>query len=140
MHPVWELFRGRQQCCSVPVSVITLGNHTYDKQQIIPMLDENRYMLRPANYTSRAPGRGTGFYDCGRYSIRVISLQGNQLNYNCDNPFSVVDKILKEEEKATFTLVDMHAEATSEKLALGYYFDGRISAVLGNTYPCADGR
>ncbi len=112
--------------------VITLGNHSYDKQQIIPMLDENRYMLRPANYTSRAPGRGTGFYDCGRYSIRVINLQGRcNLNYNCDNPFTVADKILKEEEKATFTLVDMHAEATSEKLALGYYLDGRVSAVWG---------
>ena len=112
--------------------VITLGNHTFDKQQIIPMLEDNRYILRPANYTSRAPGRGTGFYDCGRYSIRVISLQGRcNLNYNCDNPFTVADRILKEEEKATFTLVDMHAEATSEKLALGYFLDGRVSAVWG---------
>ena len=112
--------------------VITLGNHTYDKQQIIPMLEDNRYMLRPANYTGRAPGHGTGFYDCGRYSIRVISLQGRcNLNYNLDNPFSVVDRLLKEEDKATFTLVDIHAEATSEKLALGYFLDGRVSAIWG---------
>lgn len=112
--------------------VITLGNHTYDKQQIIPMLEDNRYLLRPANFAARAPGRGIAFYDCGRYSIRVISLQGRcGLNYNCDNPFTVVDKILKTEEKATFTLVDMHAEATSEKLALGYFLDGRVSAIWG---------
>ena len=50
--------------------VITLGNHTFDKQQIIPMLEDNRYLLRPANYTDLAPGRGTMLYDCGRYSIR----------------------------------------------------------------------
>lgn len=112
--------------------VITLGNHTFDKQQIIPMLEDNRYMLRPANYTDRAPGRGTMLYDQGRYSVRVINLQGRcNLNYNCDNPFSVVDRILKEEEKATFTLVDFHAEATSEKLAMGYFLDGRISALWG---------
>ena len=112
--------------------VITLGNHTYDKQQILPRLEDDRYLLRPANYTDRAPGRGTALYDCGRYSIRVISLQGRvNLNYNCDNPFAAADRILKHGEKATFTLVDMHAEATSEKLALGYYLDGRISALWG---------
>ena len=121
-----------EQLFDAGADVITLGNHSYDKQQLIPMLEEHRYILRPANYTSRAPGRGTAFYDCGRYSIRVISLQGRvSLNYNCDNPFTVADRILKEEEKATFTLVDVHAEATSEKLALGYYLDGRVSAVWG---------
>lgn len=112
--------------------VITLGNHTFDKHQIRPMLEENRYLLRPANYTARAPGRGTGYYDMGRCSVRVISLQGRvNLNYNCDNPFTAADRILKEAERATFTLVDFHAEATSEKLAMGYYLDGRISALWG---------
>ena len=112
--------------------VITLGNHSYDKRQIVPLLEDSRYLLRPANYTARAPGRGTALYDCGRYSIRVISLQGRvSLNYNCDNPFTVADRILKQEEKATFTLVDFHAEATSEKLAMGYYLDGRVSALWG---------
>lgn len=112
--------------------VITLGNHTYDKQKVIPLLEEHRYLLRPANYTDHAPGRGTALYDCGRCSVRVISLQGRcSLNFNCDSPFSVADRILKEEEKATFTLVDFHAEATSEKLAMGYYLDGRVSALWG---------
>ena len=86
--------------------VITLGNHTFDKHQIRPMLEENPYLLRPANYTARAPGRGTGYYDMGRCSVRVISLQGRvNLNYNCDNPFKAADRILKEEERAPFTLV-----------------------------------
>ena len=123
--------------------VITLGNHTFDKHQIRPMLEENRYLLRPANYTARAPGRGTGYYDMGRCSVRVISLQGRvNLNYNCDNPFTAADRILKEAERATFTLVDFHAEATSEKLAMGYYLDGRVSALWGtHTHvPTADDR
>ena len=123
--------------------VITLGNHTFDKHQIRPMLEENRYLLRPANYTARAPGRGTGYYDMGRCSVRVISLQGRvNLNYNCDNPFTAADRILKEAERATFTLVDFHAEATSEKLAMGYYLDGRVSALWGtHTHvPTADER
>lgn len=132
-----------QQLFDAGCDVITLGNHSYDKQQILPMLEENRYILRPANYTARAPGRGTAFYDCGRYSIRVINLQGRvNLNCNCDSPFAAADRILKEEEKATFTLVDLHAEATSEKLAMGYYLDGRVSALWGtHTHvPTADER
>jgi hypothetical protein len=112
--------------------IITLGNHTFDKQNIIPMLEDNPFLLRPANYTSHAPGRGTVLYDRGRYSVRVINLQGRvNLNYNCDNPFTVVDRLLREEERATFTVVDFHAEATSEKLAMGYFLDGRISALWG---------
>ncbi len=112
--------------------VITLGNHTYGKYKIIPLLEESRYLLRPANYTDRSPGCGTALYDCGRCSVRVISLQGRcEMNTNADNPFTVADRILKEEEKATFTLVDFHAEATSEKQAMGYYLDGRVSALWG---------
>ena len=112
--------------------VITLGNHTFDKQQVLPLLEENRYVLRPANYSGRLPGRGTALYDLGRCSVRVINLQGRcNLNFNCDNPFTAADRILKQEERATFTLVDFHAEATSEKLAMGYFLDGRASAVWG---------
>ena len=75
--------------------------------------------------------------------LKTISLQGRvNLNYNCDNPFTAADRILKEAERATFTLVDFHAEATSEKLAMGYYLDGRVSALWGtHTHvPTADER
>ena len=124
--------------------VITLGNHTWGKVQIADYLEDNPYILRPANYTARAPGRGYGVYDCGRIRIAVMNLIGRcDLDHNADNPFLTADKLLRQErEKPTFTLVDFHAEATSEKLALAYYLDGRVSAMWGtHTHvPTADGR
>ncbi len=122
--------------------VITLGNHTFGKPQIADFLDDTPYILRPANFTGRAPGRGHGVYDLGAFRVRVVNLIGRcDLNFNAENPFTTMDKLLAG-EKATFTLVDFHAEATSEKLAMGYYLDGRISALWGtHTHvPTADER
>jgi len=111
--------------------VITLGNHTFNRMQIASYLDENQYILRPANFTGRAPGRGCGIYECGNVQIRVVNLIGRcGLDFHADNPFTTADKCLKNGE-AEFTLVDFHAEATSEKLALAYYLDGRVSAMWG---------
>ncbi|MBE6940547.1 MAG: TIGR00282 family metallophosphoesterase [Ruminococcaceae bacterium] len=111
--------------------VVTLGNHTFGKMQIQTRLEEDAYLLRPANYTSRAPGRGYGIYDCGRVQIGVMNLIGRcDLDFHAENPFATADRLLKE-EKPRFVLVDFHAEATSEKLALGYYLDGRVSALWG---------
>ena len=111
--------------------VVTLGNHTFGKMQIQNRLDEDAYLLRPANYTSRAPGRGYGIYDCGRIQIGVMNLIGRcDLDFHAENPFTTAEKLLKG-DKPRFVLVDFHAEATSEKLALGYYLDGRVSAIWG---------
>ena len=111
--------------------VITLGNHTFGKPKIAGRLEEDPYLLRPANYTGRAPGRGWGVYDCGRVQIGVMSLIGRcGLDSNADNPFTTAARILKE-NSPRFTLVDFHAEATSEKLAMGCYLDGRVSALWG---------
>jgi len=111
--------------------VITLGNHTYGKMQICDRLDSDPYLLRPANYTSRAPGRGYGVYDCGRIQIGVMNLIGRcDLDFHAENPFTTADRLLKG-DKPCFTLVDFHAEATSEKLAMAYYLDGRVSALWG---------
>ena len=111
--------------------VITLGNHTFNRPQIAELLEESPYILRPANYTRRAPGRGYGVYDCGRVQIGVMNLIGRcDLDFHADNPFAVADSLLRG-ERPTFTLVDFHAEATSEKLAMGYYLDGRVSALWG---------
>ena len=111
--------------------VVTLGNHTFGKMQIQNRLEEDAYLLRPANYTSRAPGRGYGIYDCGRIQIGVMNLIGRcDLDFHAENPFTTAEKLLKE-DKPRFVLVDFHAEATSEKLALGYYLDGRVSALWG---------
>ncbi len=122
--------------------VITLGNHTFGKMQIASYLEDSPYILRPANYTARAPGRGWGVYECGNITVGVMSLIGRcDLDSNAENPFTVAEKLLAK-EKPTFTLVDFHAEATSEKLAMGYWLDGRVSALWGtHTHvPTADER
>ena len=112
--------------------VITLGNHTWGKMQIADYLEDSPYILRPANFSPRTPGRGVGVYDCGRFRIRVISLIGRcDLSWGSDNPFTTADRLLAEPDAPTFTVVDFHAQATSEKLAMAYYLDGRVSALWG---------
>lgn len=123
--------------------VITLGNHTWGKMQITDYLEENRYILRPANFSPRTPGRGYRVYDLGRVQVAVMVLIGRcDLAWGSDNPFTTADRLLKAGDKPTFTLVDFHAQATSEKLAMAYYLDGRVSALWGtHTHvPTADER
>lgn len=112
--------------------VITMGNHTWGKRQIVDEMEQNPYLLRPANYTSRAPGQGWGIFDGPRgITIRVVNLIGRcGMDANFDNPFTRIDEILKQGE-ATLTLVDFHAEATSEKGAMAWYLDGRAQALWG---------
>ena len=110
---------------------VTLGNHAFGKMQICSFLDDTRWILRPANYTGRMPGHGWEIFDVNGIRIRVVNLIGRcDLAWGTDNPFTTVDRIL-ERGKADITLVDFHAEATSEKLAMGYFLDGRASAVWG---------
>ena len=112
--------------------VVTLGNHAFAKAQIVPRLEDDPYLLRPANYTSRAPGRGWGVFDCGHIRVGVMNLIGRcGLDFHADNPFTTADRLLRGGERPLFTLVDFHAEATSEKLAMAYYLDGRVSALWG---------
>ena len=127
------------------VDVITLGNHSYSRREARQMIEDDRYILRPANFTARNPGRGFGVYDAPRgRRVAVMNLMGRLfMDSNLENPFHTADRLLREtEEKADFTLIDMHAEATSEKLALAYYLDGRVSVVYGtHTHvPTADER
>ena len=114
--------------------VITLGNHTWSRLQIADCLDQNPYILRPANFAPNLPGRGFGVFE-GPQGLRigVLNLMGRfELDSNLSSPFEKADRILAGEGKdADVMLVDFHAEATSEKLALGYYLDGRVSAVWG---------
>ena len=111
--------------------VITLGNHSYSKREIVPYLEESSYILRPANYAPQAPGRGWGIYDTQAGPIAVIDLQGRcSMDFGPDNPFLLVEKILKEVD-TKLIFVEIHAEATSEKLAMGYMLDGKVSAVWG---------
>ena len=130
-YPLYRGQRGERRLYGAGADVVTLGNHTFRKAQITARLEEDPYLLRPANFTGRSPGRGWGVYECGRIRIGVLSLIGRcGLEGNADNPFTTADKILKG-ERPPFILVDFHAEATSEKLAMGYYLDGRVSALWG---------
>lgn len=117
---------------SAGADVITTGNHTWDKQQIVKYMERSPYIIRPANYTSRAPGRGWGVFDGPRgLRIRVVDLIGRvAMDANFDNPFTRIDEILKRDD-ADLTLVDFHAEATSEKGAMAWYLDGRAQALWG---------
>ena len=112
-------------------NVITLGNHTWGRREIYQFLDDNANILRPANFAPQAPGRGWGVFETSFGSVCVINLIGRcEMKYGNENPFFEADRILKQTETKT-VLVDFHAEATSEKHALAYYLDGRVSAVWG---------
>ena len=111
--------------------VITMGNHTWGRREIIPYIERNHRMLRPANYPSRQPGKGWGLYESSFGPIAVIDLIGRcNMDYTPDNPFLEVERILKKLQ-TKLILVELHAEATSEKLAMGWMLDGRVSAVWG---------
>ena len=111
--------------------VITLGNHSFNQRSIVSYLDENTRILRPANYAPQVPGCGWGIYDTKIGPVAVIDLIGRcNMDFGPDNPFLMIDKILKE-VNAKIKLVEIHAEATSEKLAMGYMLDGKVSALWG---------
>nr|WP_316622055.1 TIGR00282 family metallophosphoesterase [uncultured Ruminococcus sp.] len=114
------------------VDFITLGNHSFRRKEVFSYLDENPSVIRPANYpTSAPPGRGYAVVDMGFTTIGVINLMGQQcMDATLENPFIVADRILKEID-AKIIIVDFHSEVTSEKRAMGFYLDGRASAVFG---------
>lgn len=122
--------------------VITLGNHTWSKREIVSYMEDCPRLLRPANFAPQVPGRGWAVYDTQAGELAVIDLIGRcGMDFGPDNPFLAVEKILKEVQ-TPLILVELHAEATSEKLAMGYMLDGRVSAVWGtHTHvPTADAR
>ena len=111
--------------------VITLGNHTWTRTELRPYLEERRKILRPANCAPQCPGRGIDVYKTSFGDVCVMSLMGHfTLDTNTDNPFVIADGYM-EEIREKIILVDFHAEGTSEKRAMGYYLDGRVSAVWG---------
>ena len=111
--------------------VITMGNHTFGKRELVDYLDDCPQILRPANLAPQAPGKGWGIFDSKAGPVAVIDLIGRcNMDYGPDNPFLQVDKILKQVD-TKLVFVEIHAEATSEKLAMGYMLDGKVSAVWG---------
>jgi metallophosphoesterase (TIGR00282 family) len=133
-----------EQLFDAGVDVLTLGNHTYRQKEAAAFLDECPAVVRPANYPPGAPGRGTTVVTtASAENVAVINLMGRTFMDAIDCPFRAADRELKgAAREAAIVIVDMHAEATSEKLAMAYYLAGRVSAVLGtHTHvPTADER
>ncbi len=112
------------------VDVITGGNHIFKRREIHEYIDDHPNLIRPANYPDSCYGNGYFVLDGGAWKLCVINLLGQVYMDPMECPFKTCDKIL-EEVDADFYIVDFHAEATGEKMALGYYLDGRVSAVVG---------
>jgi metallophosphoesterase (TIGR00282 family) len=115
------------------VNLITLGDHTYRKREIIKTLETEDNIVRPANLSERAAGRGTAIYKTAKGpTVAVVALIGRLFMKSSDCPYNAIDRILPQLEKeADIIVVDFHAEATSEKIAMGYHLDGRVSLCFG---------
>jgi len=116
------------------VDVLTTGNHVWDQREIIPYIDRDPRVLRPANFPKGTPGMGWRLQSVGEQSVLVVNLMGRLFMDALDDPFARLESILAQYplgRAATAIVVDFHGEATSEKMALGHFADGRVSAVLG---------
>jgi len=114
------------------VDVITSGNHVWDKREVVGLIEREPRLLRPANYPEGSPGSGVVVVPVGGVGVAVMNLMGRVFMPLLDDPFRVADRILEEiRGRAAVAIVDFHAEATSEKMAFAWSFDGRVSAVIG---------
>ncbi|MCF8085634.1 MAG: TIGR00282 family metallophosphoesterase [Desulfohalobiaceae bacterium] len=115
------------------LEVLTSGNHIWRYKEILPFLEETDWLLRPANYPPRVPGRGYTVLESGETRVAVLNLQGRVFMEPLDCPFRAADTVLlqMQEQNPDVILVDFHAEATSEKQALRHYLEGRVTALLG---------
>ncbi|MGM9632543.1 MAG: TIGR00282 family metallophosphoesterase [Eubacteriales bacterium] len=119
--------------CNLGVDFITLGNHAFGKRDLYSYLDSNdAKIIRPANFPASAPGAGYSIVNVDGYKLLIINALGTMYMTPLNSPFETVDIILeREKSKYDFAILDIHAEATSEKLAIAHYFDGRIAIIFG---------
>ena len=121
-----------EQLFSSGIDVMTSGNHIFDKREAIEYIVKQPRLLRPANYPPNTPGKGVWVGEMNGVGVAVMNVMGRVFMPPSDDPFRTVDLLLESlPAKTTVKLVDIHAEATSEKVAMGWYLDGRVSAVLG---------
>ncbi|MDQ0202553.1 TIGR00282 family metallophosphoesterase [Pectinatus haikarae] len=112
--------------------IITSGNHIWDKKEIVNFIDQEPFLIRPANYPDPAPGKGFCIYPLKAKNIGVLNLSGRAFMPPMDCPFQKVDQILKKlTRECDIIILDFHAETTSEKIAMGWYLDGRVTCVVG---------
>ncbi|MCC6758846.1 MAG: TIGR00282 family metallophosphoesterase [Candidatus Omnitrophica bacterium] len=121
------------QLCRAGCDFLTLGDHTWDKHELIEYLQEEANIIRPANFPEGTPGKGWAVVNAGDHKIGIVNLLGRVfMRYNVDCPFRALQKIVAEIKKETnIIFVDFHAETTSEKIALGHFIDGDVTAVFG---------
>lgn len=118
--------------CDSGVDALTLGNHAFGKKDVIPLLLHRDNIIRPINYPAGAAGRGSMVLTCNHKSIGVINAMGRVNLLNIDCPFRAAEREVERlAKKCDIIMVDFHAEATSEKLAMGYFLDGRVTCVFG---------
>lgn len=122
-----------EQLKGIGVDVVTLGNHAWNQAQIYHFIDENDDIVRPFNFPPATPGRGWTLTEANHRSVAVIVAMGNVYMSTLTSPFQDIMQVVDDlhAQGVKHIIVDMHAEATSEKLAMGYYLDGKVSAVLG---------
>lgn len=121
-----------RQFLEAGAQAVTLGNHAWDNRDIFEFINDAKYIVRPANFPEAAPGKGMVFIKINDLEVAVINLQGRTFMNPIDDPFKTADELVKEARIRTpFIFVDFHAETTSEKQAMGWYLDGRVSAVVG---------
>ena len=121
-----------QTLLSSGVDMITLGNHSFGKKDIYTMLSDSQNIIRPANYPPYVPGSGSSVLNIDGWRILTINVLGTALMESMACPFTTVERILaREEGDYDFSVLDIHAESTSEKIALGRYFDGKINVIFG---------
>ncbi|MBE6098446.1 MAG: TIGR00282 family metallophosphoesterase [Anaerovibrio sp.] len=112
--------------------IVTSGNHIWDNREVQGLIDDEPYLVRPANYPEGAPGKGWCLYPFKAKNIAVINLSGRAFMPDMDCPFQKIDDILSEiGDQADIKILDFHAETTSEKMAMGFYLDGRVQVVVG---------
>jgi metallophosphoesterase (TIGR00282 family) len=124
--------RQAQDLLDAGVDVLTGGNHTLHKPEIHPMLEAEPRMLRPANIAVRAPGRGIATVETATGPVSVVNVMGSVFLTAAQSPFAVIDDLVEQARRgAAVVLVDLHAEATSEKIAMAHHLAGRVTALVG---------
>lgn len=121
-----------QDMMSLDINVVTMGNHTWGKKDIFTFIDHPK-LIRPANYSKGVVGKGFGIYECKQKKIAVVNLIGRtDMNVLSENPFLVIEDIVEKiKDTVDIIIVDFHAEATAEKIAMGYFLDGKVAAIYG---------
>ena len=114
------------------VDVVTMGNHTWDNRDIFEFIDQAKKMVRPANFPEGTPGQGIVFVKVNQLELAVINMQARSFMVDLDDPFRKINELIEEARKRTpIIFVDFHGETTSEKQAMGWFLDGKVSAVVG---------